>query len=65
MSKEKTNENIAKAVLKDTSISTKMAVEVCSFIRNKRFLLDRPNDNICMSNNSLIVTNTRTTDEKM
>lgn len=38
MNKEKKikNENMAKAVLRDTSISTKMAVEVCSFIRNKR-----------------------------
>ncbi len=37
MSKEKeNNENIAKAILRDVSISTKMAVEVCSLIRNKR-----------------------------
>jgi len=34
--KEKGNENIAKAVAKDVGISTKMAVEVCSLIRNKK-----------------------------
>ncbi len=34
-SKKKINQNEAKAVGKDLSISTKMSVEVCNFIRNK------------------------------